>query len=255
MKRFITALLLVVSLAVVGGNPAGAADAGVAVRVSGLTVEHRADPLGVDVARPLLGWIVAPPVTPTAYRIEVSTTRNGRADVWDSGRVASARSFDVEYGGPALASRTRYFWRVRVWAGARQAWSRRAWFETAFLRPAEFRGDWIGAHRAAPALSLAGASWIWHPDGDPADAVPAGTRYFRRTFDLPAAVGELQITADDAFTVHVNGIEMARSPAVADAWRTGVIVDLAPALRAGRNVIAVAATNTSLIFEHDRGGR
>lgn len=224
--------------------PASAQQSG----VGGLSVEHQTTPLGVDVPRPRLGWILSTGGrAQTAYEIEVSTTRNGPADVWDSGRVASPRSFDVDYAGPALASRTRYFWRVRVWTGNRQAsgWSRPAWFETAFLRPGQFQGDWIGAHRTAPALSFEGASWIWHPEGDPADSVPAGTRYFRRTFDLPAGAAELQVTADDAFTLYVNGREAARSPAVADAWRTASIVDISALLRPGVNVIAVAAVNTN----------
>ncbi|UQU67632.1 hypothetical protein COUCH_15740 [Couchioplanes caeruleus] len=63
------------------------------MRVGGPTVEHRADPLGVDAARPLLGWIVAAPGAQTGYRLEVSTTADGHADVWDSGRVTSAQSF------------------------------------------------------------------------------------------------------------------------------------------------------------------
>ena len=35
--------------------------------------------------------------------------------MWDSGQVASARRYDVAYAGPALQSRTRYYWRVKAW--------------------------------------------------------------------------------------------------------------------------------------------
>ncbi|MEV6636016.1 family 78 glycoside hydrolase catalytic domain [Actinoplanes sp. NPDC051470] len=241
MKRRALIALVVVALSVPGSTPAYAA-----ANVTGLTVEHQTTPLGIDVARPRLGWILS--TGQSAYEIEVSTTPDGPADVWDSGRVDSATSFDIAYAGPALASRTRYFWRVRVWPGAgpASAWSRRAWFETAFLRPAQFRGDWIGARRAAPELSLTGASWIWHPDGDPANSVPAGMRYFRRTFDLPATgPAELQVTADDAYTLYVNGREMSRSPAAADTWRTASVLDISSALRPGANTIAVEAVNTN----------
>jgi alpha-L-rhamnosidase len=226
------------------------------VRVAGLTVEHQTEPLGVDVARPRLGWILStrgrvPGDKQAAYEIVVSRTPTGRADVYDSGRVDSARSFDVDYAGPALDSRTRYFWRVRVWGGAGQVsdWSDPAWFETAFLRPADFQGEWIGARQKAPELSLDGASWIWYPTGDPADSAPAGTRYFRRTFELPAGgqirAAELQLTADDAFTVYVNGKEASRSPTVADAWRTASVVDVSSSLRPGSNVLAVQAVNSN----------
>jgi alpha-L-rhamnosidase len=227
-----------------------------ALQVGGLSVEHQTNPLGVDVARPRLGWILstdgqARGAEQSAYEILVSKTAAGPADVWDSGRVSSSHSFDVDYAGPALHSRTRYFWRVRVWAGSRPVsqWSQPAWFETAFLRPDEFQGEWIGAHQKAPALSLGDANWIWYPAGDPADSAPAGTRYFRRTFALPAdeQIGraELQITADDAFTVYVNGNETARSPAVANSWSTASILDISSALRPGSNVIAVEAVNAN----------
>ncbi|MET1074712.1 MAG: family 78 glycoside hydrolase catalytic domain [Umezawaea sp.] len=227
----------------------GHVHASAAMSVAGLTVEHQDAPLGVDAARPRLGWLSTSDTTgaqQSAYQVQVSSAAGGSGDVWDSGRVASTKSFDVEYAGPDLRSRTRYSWRVRVWdaAGQVSAWSTAAWFETAFLH-GDFRGDWIGARAEAAATTLQGANWIWYPQGDPADSAPVGTRYFRRTFDLPAGAtaAHLQLTADDSFVLHVNGQETARSPQINDSWRTAVDVDLTAALRPGRNVIAVQAAN------------
>ncbi|WP_443612975.1 glycoside hydrolase family 78 protein [Actinomadura madurae] len=137
-----------------------------------MTVEHQVDPLGVDDAKPRLGWTLsahARGAGQSAYEVEVSTTRDGPADVWDSGKVRSSRSFDIEYAGPALRSRTRYFWRVRVWDAAHRAsrWSRPARFETAFLTPGEFRGTWIGSPSKPADIPLTGADWIWYPEGEP----------------------------------------------------------------------------------------
>ena len=250
MLRTALAALVVITLPVAGTASAARA-APRALAVGGLSVEHQSDPLGVDVARPRLGWISpAAAAKQSAYEVVVSKTPTGSGDVWDSGRVASAQSFDVAYAGPALASRTRYYWRVRVWSGAGpvSGWSSTASFETAFVSAGDFQGDWIGAHRKAPGLSFTGANWIWYPEGDPASSVPAGTRAFRRTFDLPAGAritaAELQLTADDSFIVYVNGVQVGQSPAVAEAWRTASTVDVAPALRAGANVIAVEAVNS-----------
>jgi alpha-L-rhamnosidase len=251
--RTALAALVVVTLPVVGSASAGAAVLGT-LQVSGLSVEHQTDPLGVDVARPRLGWIPSASdqtgAKQSAYEIVVSKTPTGSADVWDSGRVTSTQSFDVDYAGPALTSRTRYYWRVRAWSDAQVSdWSSPASFETAFVRADDFHGDWIGAHRTAPGLSFTGANWIWYPEGDPANSVPAGTRAFRRTFDLPAGVrisaAELQVTADDYFTVYVNGVPAAHSPATAEAWRTASTVDISAELRPGANVIAVEAVNSS----------
>ncbi|WP_443612994.1 glycoside hydrolase family 78 protein [Actinomadura madurae] len=123
---------VVLALSALGAAPAqavGATRAAGDVQVGGLTVEHQVDPLGVDDAKPRLGWTLsahARGAGQSAYEVEVSTTRDGPADVWDSGKVRSSRSFDIEYAGPALRSRTRYFWRVRVWDAAHRAsrWSR-----------------------------------------------------------------------------------------------------------------------------------
>ncbi len=237
---------------VYGVAPAGAHDT---VRVRGLTTEHQIDPLGIDVAAPRLGWVLSSDehgVSQSAYQIIVSTEKNGPPDVWDSGKVNSSQSFDVDYAGPQLHSRTRYFWRVRVWdgdGGVPSHWSGPASFETAFLAPDEFQGAWIGAHPTPTALSLDGASWIWYPEGDPANSAPPGTRYFRRAFDLPAGdqitEARFLVTADDGFTLYINGQELASSPRVTDSWRTAMLVDVAGSLHAGRNVIAIEAINTS----------
>ncbi len=253
VSRLMTASSVSLILLVLGVTPAGAVPAAPVggLQAGGLQVEHQVDPLGVDVTQPRLGWVLNArgSVRQSAYRIAVSTERNGPANVWDSGEVRSSQSFDVTYAGPALRARTRYFWRVQVWDAARRAsrWSEPAWFETAFLAPGQFRGEWIGAPAASTPPSFAGASWIWYPAGNPADSAPAGTRYFRRTFELPAGeritAARLELTADDSFAVYVNGQKVAGSPPVADSWRTATVVDISTALRPGRNVIAAEAAN------------
>ncbi|MCS7480328.1 glycoside hydrolase family 78 protein [Umezawaea endophytica] len=222
------------------------------LEVGHLAVEHQENPLGVDAAVPRLSWVSKSDdvgARQSAYQVQVSSSPNGGGDVWDSGRVSSAKSFDVEYAGPDLRSRTRYHWRVRVWDANRRAsaWSGAAWFETAFLKQQDFHGDWIGARAERATVSLQGANWIWYPQGNPAESAPVGTRYFRRTFDLPAnavvTAANFQLTADDSFSLHVNGTDAARSPQVNDSWRSAVDVDLTAALRPGRNTIAVQAAN------------
>ena len=73
-------------------------------------------------------------VDQTAYRVRVGTSA-GAQDVWDSGKVASAGSVGVPYGGPALEGATRYYWTVQVWDGSDHASepSAPAWFETGLL--------------------------------------------------------------------------------------------------------------------------
>ncbi|MBM3493980.1 MAG: hypothetical protein FJX72_06635, partial [Armatimonadetes bacterium] len=93
-------------------------------------------------------------------------------------------------------------------------------------------------HRA----SLAGASWIWHPD-DGTNA-PACERLFRSTLLVPAgrrvARASAILTADNAFTLWVDG----RPVAMGDDWAQTVSVALTGALRQGANAVEIRAKNT-----------
>ena len=248
--RLLTCVLVTV-LTISGATPARADAAAGSLQISGLTAEHEAEPLGLDTATPRLGWVLAsriPGARQSAYEVTVS---RGSARVWDSGKVQSARSFDVEYAGPALQSRTRYSWRVRAWdaTGKVSAWSDTSWFETAFLKQGEFAGNWIAGHETPPTPSFTGANWIWYPEGDPTSSVPAATRYFRGGLDLPSGTeitsADYLLTADDGFTLSVNGRQLAASPRVTDSWRSGLLVDVKAALHPGHNVIAIEAFNTN----------
>lgn len=128
------------------------------LKVTSLSVEHLRNPLGLDTPRPRLAWVTATDgrgVRQTAYRVLVSTSRaaldENDGNAWDSGKMGSRASFDVEYQGRPLRSTTRYFWKVRIWdqRGRPSEWSDPAWFETAFMDPADgFTGEWIGRTRA-----------------------------------------------------------------------------------------------------------
>lgn len=85
--------------------------------------------------------------------------------------------------------------------------------------------------------------WIWSAEEDPAVSAPAGKRYFRKTFDLPAGKpptrGTLRIAVDDRFAAFVNG------QPVGDRvdWRSPHKLDVSSALRSGRNVLAIEGEN------------
>ncbi|GAA4810993.1 family 78 glycoside hydrolase catalytic domain [Streptomyces ziwulingensis] len=147
--------------AALGGVPSAASAAastgqrgrGGELSVGRLTVEHRVDPLGVDARRPRFGWqshSTTRGQRQTAYRIRVATSRErlsaGRADVWDSGRVSSARSVAVPYAGSPLRPSTPYVWRVEIWDkdGRRAAAGPVATFETGLLSEDGTTG-WNGA--------------------------------------------------------------------------------------------------------------
>ena len=119
-------------------------------------------PLGLEARQPRLSWQLAPrpgasDSGQSAFQVRVADSANslqtGRAIRWDSGRVESAQNLHVPYGGPALASRQRLWWTVRVWdaAGQPSAWARPTWFETGLLDPADWQAAWIQADESADA--------------------------------------------------------------------------------------------------------
>ncbi len=166
--------------------------------VTDLRTEYLSEPLGMDVLRPRLSWRLVSTsrnTLQTAYQIAVSTDsaklRTGGSLVWSSGRVASNASVFVEYGGPALQSATRYYWRVRVWdaAGHASEWSAPSWWETGLLD----RSDWT-------------ARWIRPPDANH-DSAGGPAPMLRRVFTLagPVRSARLYVTSLGLYQLQLNG--------------------------------------------------
>lgn len=93
---------------------------------------------------PEFAWIYQPSRrddSQSAYRIIVSSAPllagSGTGDVWDSGKVVSGQSVNVELGGPALTAGGKYWWRVRTWdaAGKTGGWSAAQAFTIAATAP------------------------------------------------------------------------------------------------------------------------
>ena len=101
-----------------------------------LRCEFRVNPLGIDASRPRLSWVIESNdngVLQTAYQVIVY-------GVWDSGKVPSDKSQNIEYGGKPLVSGTRYNWKVRVWdnSGKVSGWSKPAWWIMGLLKPEDW---------------------------------------------------------------------------------------------------------------------
>lgn len=101
-------------------------------------------------------------------------------------------------------------------------------------------------------LDFEGARWIWYSE-DPmpmttAQSFPGGVNYFRGALELPQAAqvkrAELAITADNLYTVHLNGKLAGEGHADPNKWSQPKRFDVAPMLVEGRNVVAIEAVNT-----------
>lgn len=70
----------------------------------------------------------------------------GRADLWDSGKMQEERNYAIPYEGAPLASRQEVFWKARVWdeKGNVSPWSGPASFEMGLLEEKDWKAAWIG---------------------------------------------------------------------------------------------------------------
>jgi len=109
-----------------------------------LRVEHLDEPLGIDVATPRLSWKLP-------HGCERQFAYQLRAGDWDSGRIESGDSVLVPYAGPAMRSRQRVQWQMRVWTDAGVSpWSVPSWWEMGLLNPEDWTAHWIEPAETEP---------------------------------------------------------------------------------------------------------
>ncbi|MGW2056151.1 family 78 glycoside hydrolase catalytic domain [Streptomyces sp. NPDC001840] len=125
------------------------------LRPYALRCDHRTTPLGIDESAPMLSWRLVSGrrgEDPAAYRIRVAERPEdldeGGQPLWDTGRVEDPAAIGAVYEGPPLRARTRYYWRVALWAaGPREPYG-----------PAGPSGPYDAADQAGRAGSLAGSA-------------------------------------------------------------------------------------------------
>jgi len=228
-------ILLVAALSL---NALPAANAGAPIPPTGLMcelMEHPEQTVITD-SRPEFSWIYNPSTRgdrQSAFQLIVASSlglaETGAGDSWNSGPQTNCASINVEYAGLPLSPSASYFWRVRTrdQAGQWSAYSAPQMFrtDTRFYAPPEF------------AVDTNGLQWVWYPE----TAVDS-TRYFRRTFVVPAGrtvlAAQFLLTCDNQFTLYVNGAIAGSST----NWKTFSLIEM-PRLAAGTNTLAVRAVN------------
>ena len=201
------------------------------IQAINLTCESRVNPLGLDEAKPRFSWQITSKENTTlqsAYRIQVFLEMEDKP-CWDSGKVMARRSVLIPYDGPALRSRTRYQWQVRVWdqKGRDSGWSERAWWETGLMKATGFQANWISQPNR----------------GDVSRMQPCPM--LRKAFDLKGGVVRARIYASalGIYSLSVNGRPVSgdllspgwTSYATRVQYQTWDVTEL---LREGENVIS-----------------
>ncbi|SDK18703.1 alpha-L-rhamnosidase [Pedobacter sp. ok626] len=203
-----------------------------------LKCEYLNNPIGLDMQRPRLSWIIADSrkgAVQKAYQIQVSVDSLnlalGIADLWDSGRVNSDQTNNVLFSGKALQPRTKYYWRVLVWDMNNQQSvpSKISSWEMGLLELQAWKGVWIN-------------------DGNDIAYKPAP--YFRKVFNSSGAIKRARayICGLGYYEMSLNGKKIGNhllDPGYTQYNKTAYYVtyDVTKKLKQAENVMGVVLGN------------
>lgn len=210
-----------------------------------LKTNARMHPLGIDTPQPTFSWqsdATTPNWMQESYEILVAKTAadlmTGKADAWDSGRVRASESVDIPYGGSALVSQQRYWWKVLVWdSKGHETTSAPTWFETGLMQPDDWKAAWITRKDPADEAEVRDIRWIWLAGSDPEhvpSATPAQFRYVLHLDKKPEAAS-LHVLMRGDFTARVNGTVTGQH----DEWGAFDREEIASLLHAGDNEVEI----------------
>jgi alpha-L-rhamnosidase len=239
-----------------------------AAEVASLRCEYRENPLGIDVAKPRLSWVLEEMEQgtgdrgqrQTAYQVLVASSEEllakDHGDLWDSGKVASDQSIQIEYAGKPLESRQSCHWKVRVWSLTSDLrppnsspWSQSACWTMGLLKPDDWQAKWIGYDAAYQARPEAAADdKLMNIQGLKLVQVQGGKdgskSCLRRRIELPEGRkvrrAVLALYAYNFCEAAVNGVPVGQ----AMHWDRTARLDVTKALRSGTNVVTLAVSHT-----------
>jgi len=145
------------------------------VKVVNLKCDYLADPIAVENQHPLLSWQITSAQkakNQKSYRVIVASTpallAQRKGDYWNSGKILSANSTQVAYGGKPINSRQKVYWAVMVWDEKDQpsGWSTTATWGVGLIKTTDWKGKWIGQTT----------------DHNPDTAITHPAPYFRKEF-------------------------------------------------------------------------
>jgi alpha-L-rhamnosidase len=210
-----------------------------------LTCENLKDPLVIDVLKPRLSWVNLSQNKErgqyqTAWEIRVAGTRDklvsGKAELWNSGKVMSAKSVNIPYEGTPLASRQDCWWQVRVWDrnDRMSGWSKPAFWSMGLLKSEEWTAQWIGAPwQEEEPLSKpvspggGGKAGNRHPGSE---NTPPPAPLLRKKFILNKEVASARafVTGLGFFEFYVNGVKAGTDVLAPNLTLYGKREDLGP---------------------------
>lgn len=227
------------------------------LRVGRLRCQHLVNPLGVEDSRPRLSWELNSDqqnVRQAFYRLWVAEDSmqvlQGKGMVWDSKRINSQSSIQIQYNGQRLQAARKYFWKVQVWDNqGHTAVSDISHWQMGLLTEADwFPAKWIAfenlpdSQRIVPAEHGSGKKeWGKRPDICP---------LFRKDFGVSKKLQQASvfISGLGQFELSINGTKAGDhflDPGWTkyDAQAQYVSFDITAFLREGSNTASVILGN------------
>lgn len=121
-----------------------------AVRAIFLKTNNLIDPLGINGRAPEFSWEQSPESSAheqSAWEIRAGKKSDLSGEIlWDSGKIIGNACAGHRWGGPALQSRDRIYWQVKLWDenGTESEWSAPAFFEIGLQTLEDWDTQWIG---------------------------------------------------------------------------------------------------------------
>jgi alpha-L-rhamnosidase len=234
-----------------------------------LRCERLTDPAGIDARIPRLGWQISGEergLRQVAYQVLVASSPQmlvkGKGDLWNSGKVFSAQSQQVNYKGLPLKSRNSCYWKVKIWTTTveevhdlydttekqggygvkdevvvESSWSQPAFWSMGLLEKADWKARWIGYERGFSWDSISKFSRL-------------SARYFRKEFSSasPVKKATVYIIGPGHYELYVNGHPigdqvLAEAPTDYTQSVKYNTFDVTAACRLGTNALGVVLGN------------
>jgi alpha-L-rhamnosidase len=171
------------------------------IEVSRLRCEYKRNPV-TDKLHPRLSWILESDdfgQKQTAYRILVASSPEklspGNADLWDSQKITSDKTYQIKYHGKPLHSGEICYWKLKSWDkdGNSSQWSQTARWEMGLLDKTEWKAKWIGLN-----LNDLGKGKIYHLPPAP---------YLRKRININGKIkkARLYVSALGLYEFYING--------------------------------------------------
>ncbi|WP_276484236.1 family 78 glycoside hydrolase catalytic domain [Paraflavitalea pollutisoli] len=215
------------------------------IRVAALQTEQRTEPRGIDAAQPRLSWQIQATqrqVVQTGYELLVASTPQllaaNKGDVWSSGKITTAQSLLVPFGGKTLTSGGHYYWKVKVYTNkGASTWSAPASWSMSLLQANGWTGKWIGYDTPSAWDSVTQFSRL-------------SARYLRKGFLAKSAIKKatVHIVGLGLYELYINGKKIGDqvlAPNPTDYRKTvfSNSFEVTKDLQQGENVVAAVLGN------------